>query len=52
MADQVDYELPLGYLGELAGGLMTRRMVRRIFAYRKAVLADRFGVLPEPVEER
>jgi len=45
MADQVDYELPLGLLGELGGGLLTRRLVSHIFAYRKAVLADRFGEL-------
>lgn len=50
MADQVDYELPLGFLGELGGGLLTRRLVRRIFAYRKAVLADRFGEMPALLE--
>lgn len=50
MADQVDYELPLGFLGELGGGLFTRRLIRRIFEYRKAVLKDRFGELPEVIE--
>lgn len=49
MTDRVDYELPLGFLGELGGGALTRRLVRHIFGYRKAVLANRFGKMPDPV---
>lgn len=43
MRDTVDYELPLGPLGALAHALFVRRSVRRIFDYRREVLAREFA---------
>ncbi|MBX2979948.1 MAG: SRPBCC family protein [Flavobacteriales bacterium] len=47
MRDRVEYELPLGPLGELAHRLFVRRKLERIFAYRFAVLETRFGKDPK-----
>jgi ligand-binding SRPBCC domain-containing protein len=37
LIDDVDYILPLGPLGWMANGLMVRRQLKRMFAYRHAV---------------
>lgn len=36
LEDQVDYRLPLGSLGQLAGGRFTTRTLERMFAFRHA----------------
>jgi ligand-binding SRPBCC domain-containing protein len=43
MADHVDYELPLGFLGELAHRLWVRRQVESIFVYREKIVRERFS---------
>lgn len=43
MKDTVDYELPLGFLGEIAHGLMVKKKVQDIFDYRYKVLEERFN---------
>jgi ligand-binding SRPBCC domain-containing protein len=43
MHDDVTYELPLGWLGELFGGWIVERQVQKIFAYRAAVIQEVFG---------
>lgn len=43
MRDTVDYELPLGFLGEIAHGLMVKKKVQDIFDYRYKVLEERFN---------
>lgn len=42
MADHVDYELPLGLLGDMVHRLWVRRDVESIFAYREKVIRQRF----------
>lgn len=46
VSDRVEYELPLGPLGELAHALFVRRALARIFGYRRARIAERFGAAP------
>jgi ligand-binding SRPBCC domain-containing protein len=36
--DEVEYELPLGLLGDLANGLAVRRQIRALFRYRQRML--------------
>lgn len=43
MKDTVDYELPLGFLGEIAHSLMVKKKVQDIFDYRYKVLEERFN---------
>jgi ligand-binding SRPBCC domain-containing protein len=43
IGDRVLYLLPLGALGALAERLVIRRRLRSIFAYRRRVIAERFG---------
>ena len=43
MTDQVRYRLGWGLLGRVIAALWVRRDVERIFAYRRKVLAERFG---------
>ncbi|HEX9011648.1 MAG TPA: SRPBCC family protein [Holophagaceae bacterium] len=43
MTDQVRYRLGWGPLGRLVATLWVRRDIERIFAYRRRVLAERFG---------
>lgn len=43
MVDTVNYELPLGILGDVAHALMVRRDVESIFAYRNTVIAKLFA---------
>lgn len=42
MTDDVEYELPLGWLGELFGGGFTRSKLERMFAYRHQVVLESF----------
>lgn len=43
IGDRVLYLLPAGALGVLAERLVIRRRLRAIFAYRRRVIAERFG---------
>lgn len=42
MRDRVEYELPLGPLGDLAHGLLVRRQLDAIFDHRREVIARLF----------
>ena len=42
MTDEIEYELPLGWLGEIVGGGFTRAKLRRMFEYRHRVVAEAF----------
>lgn len=46
--DEVDYEMPLAFLGSLAHAMFVRRTLERIFDYREATVRRLFG--PEPQE--
>lgn len=39
MTDEIEYALPLGWLGELVAGNFTREKLRRMFDYRHEVVA-------------
>jgi ligand-binding SRPBCC domain-containing protein len=41
--DRVEYALPFGWLGNLAGGAFVRRDLARIFDYRQAAVARLLG---------
>jgi len=43
IADRVEYELPLGPLGEIAHRLFVARQLRHIFDHRREVIAELFG---------
>lgn len=43
MIDDVEYELPLGWLGELVGGAFTRAKLQKMFDYRHQVVLQHFG---------
>jgi ligand-binding SRPBCC domain-containing protein len=43
VTDRVEYALPLGPLGDLAHTLLVRRSLARIFDFRRARIAERFG---------
>ena len=43
LGDHVVYALPLGPLGEFAHALDVRRRLNAIFAYRRRIVAERFG---------
>lgn len=43
--DEVEYALPLGWLGRLAHPVFVRSQLRKIFAYRRAVV-DHFFAIP------
>lgn len=43
MRDRVDYEVPLGPLGDVAHALFVRRTLDRIFDHRARTIAARFG---------
>lgn len=38
--DEVEYELPLGLLGKIAGGKLTRARLERMFDYRHRIVAE------------
>jgi uncharacterized protein len=40
LEDRVEYEFPLGWLGNLIGGAYTRRRLQRMFAWRHKVTSD------------
>lgn len=53
MCDRVEYELPMGPLGELAHHLFVRRKLDHIFGYRRRVLEDLFPARAgRPLEHR
>lgn len=41
--DTIDYELPMGFLGEIAHGLFVKKKLEHIFSYRHQVLEKRFN---------
>lgn len=41
--DEVDYRLPLGAMGSIAHAVLVKRDLRRIFAYRRTRIAERFA---------
>ena len=43
VTDRVDYELPLGVVGRLAGGFLVRRQLRKIFDYRTEIIRREFA---------
>lgn len=43
MKDTIDYELPLGFLGEIAHRLFVRKKLEHIFEYRKVILEQMFN---------
>jgi len=43
MKDKVDYELPLGFLGEIAHVLFVKKKLKHIFDYRTQVLDKMFN---------
>ena len=43
MKDTVDYELPLGFVGQLAHRLFIRKKIEEIFKYRFEILENRFN---------
>ncbi|WP_312344279.1 SRPBCC family protein [Chryseobacterium binzhouense] len=43
MKDTVDYELPLGFLGEIAHGIFVKKKLEHIFDYRTKVLEEMFN---------
>ena len=43
MEDEVEYELPLGTIGQLFAGWIVKREVEKIFAYRGKVIRQVFG---------
>jgi ligand-binding SRPBCC domain-containing protein len=48
MTDQVDYALPLGFLGRIAHALQVRGNVQKIFDYRYDRIREMFGGPPRP----
>ncbi len=43
MIDEVNYKLPLGFLGSIAHRLFVRKKLKSIFEYREKVLIEMFG---------
>lgn len=43
MIDDIEYALPMGWLGELFGGAFTRAKLQRMFDYRHQVVAEQFS---------
>ncbi|KMQ60757.1 SRPBCC domain-containing protein [Chryseobacterium sp. BLS98] len=43
MKDTVDYELPMGFLGEIAHPVFVKKKLKHIFDYRYAVLKEMFN---------
>lgn len=43
IGDEILYQMPFGPLGRLAHWAVVRRDLERIFAYRRQVIAERFG---------
>jgi uncharacterized protein len=55
LTDQIDYEVPLGALGQLAGGSFVENKLKAMFAYRHRVtrddlaLVDRYKLAPQSI---
>jgi ligand-binding SRPBCC domain-containing protein len=43
MKDTIDYELPMGFLGEIAHGLFVKKKLEHIFEYRNVILEKLFN---------
>ncbi|MFN0108387.1 MAG: SRPBCC family protein [Blastocatellia bacterium] len=43
MTDEIEYALPLGWLGELVAGDFTRKKLSRMFDYRHQVVAEKLN---------
>ena len=43
MKDSVDYELPLGFLGEIAHEMFVRKKLEHVFSYRYKILEELFN---------
>lgn len=41
MIDDIEYALPLGWLGELIGGRLVRARLQRMFDYRHGVVSEK-----------
>jgi hypothetical protein len=41
--DQVEYQLPLGPLGQIAHRVFVQRQLRQIFTYRQKIIESEFG---------
>jgi ligand-binding SRPBCC domain-containing protein len=52
MDDTVDYELPLGVLGEIARKLFVARSLEKIFDYRAQQIGAMFGSTSSPLPSR
>ena len=44
IADRVEYELPMGFLGRIAHGVIVGRQLKGIFAYRQRAIAAILGI--------
>ena len=49
IADQVEYEPPMGFLGRIANGLFVRKQLERTFAYRHTRLIELLPLQLKPV---
>ncbi|MFZ4627626.1 MAG: SRPBCC family protein [Blastocatellia bacterium] len=47
MIDEIEYTLPLGWLGQLGGGIFTRAKLTKMFTYRHQVVLDHFRRVSE-----
>lgn len=45
MTDIIHYKIPLWVLGDMAHALFVRKKLQHIFAYRKAAVEKRFGIM-------
>ncbi len=46
MTDLVHYAIPYGFIGRLANSLIVKNKLKKVFAYRKEVIAHLFGSRP------
>lgn len=44
MEDMIDYQAPLGFLGDIANILIIKKQLAEIFEYRRIALENRFGI--------
>lgn len=42
MTDTVDYELPFGFIGDIAHNIIVKNKLEKIFAFRKSYLEEKF----------
>lgn len=47
MTDEVNYSLPMGKIGALAGGAFVEKDIQTIFAYRNKIISETFGAIGE-----